>query len=358
MLHYSKVMETFSDANSLIASLKAETEERVKQEANQTTAKAQVQHIKASELGPPLDLDACNSAKAIDLSGSEPTDETDVKKKMETATSTEMNDTPEKTEPHKYSRRATTISAMNIRDEPINESEFQLLYMNLQDMNKMDFQEIGEQDYLLSRIMGNRVGKSRKRGRPKGSSAKAKGTTPNLAGRGRPKGSKMKLSKKAQKTKNRTFAHDDKVQLPDRLKKKVKVEADVVIDLTERRGAPILEKGFNLKDRIDKKTWKPLEKKAISCSLCSKPGNFAVLGPLFGPYKVMIGKDSPVKHDVNNAKPEQVLHVWLHRDCAIWTPGVCLVGSTLTGLGASLTTAAKAVSCSLSLTSFFHTVKE
>ena len=350
-------METFSDVNSLIARLQAETEERVKQEANHTTAKAHIQHIKASEVGP-LDLDTCNSGKAIDLAANEPTDETDVKKNVEPATRKEMSDSRDKTEPHKYTKRATTISARNIRDEPINESEFQLLYMNLHDMNKMEFQEIGKQDYLLSRKMENGVGESRKRGRPKGSSAKPKGKTPNLAGRGRPKGSKMKLSKKVQKTKNRTFAHDDKVQLPDRLKKKVKVEADVVIDLTERRGAPILENGFNSKDQIDKKTWKPLEKKTISCTLCSKPGNFAILGPLFGPYKVMIGNDSPAKRDVKNAKPEQVLHVRLHRDCAVWTPGVCLVGSTLTGLGAMLTAAAKTVSCSLSSTIFSHTVKE
>lgn len=343
-------METFNDVNSLIANLQAEAEKRVKQEANQATIRAEVQHIRASEMRPQLELDDSNLAKAIDLACHEPTNETDVNKNMEAAIRTEMNDTRDETEPHKYIERATPLSARTIRDEPINESEFQLLYMNLEEMSGMEIQEIGKQDYLPSKYRGNYVGdetevSSRKRGRPRGSSIKHRGATPKLAGRGRPKGSKIKPNKKAQKTKNRTFAHDDKVQLPDRLRKKVKVESDLVIDLTQRRSAPILEKGFNLKDRIDKKTCKLLEKKAISCTFCSKPGNFAVLGPLFGTYKVMIGTDSPSKHDIKSS--EQVLHVRLHRDCAVWTPGICLVGSTLTGLGAMLTTAAKTVSSCL-----------
>ena len=214
------------------------------------------------------------------------------------------------------------------KDEPISETEFKLLFVDL----TQDFKENGTE----INYSGNNADKTDFKPTP-------------VRGRGRPKGSKNKTykgksGKKYSKQGNGDRPHHSDIVLPDRLKKRAKVESDIIIDLTKRSLAPITEMSFDLKDKIDLKTWKSLDKKAIVCTLCSKPGNFAVLGPLFGPYKIPVNTTNHDGKEARGQKTEKTLIVRLHKDCAIWAPGLCFVGSDLLGTGRMITHAAKQVS--------------
>ena len=227
------------------------------------------------------------------------------------------------------------------KDEPISETEFKLLFVDLtKDSPMNNFIDLTHStsnhpvmDYSYTNL-----------NRPFRSMNVSKATAHR--GRGRPKGSASKSSvhKKGKKQSKQQHVpkHSDFI-LPERLKKRAKAESDIIIDLTKRSVAPVIETGFDLKDKIDVKTWKLLDKKAIVCTLCSKPGNFAVLGPLFGPYKIFVDKASNDVKEVRGQKAEKMLNVRLHRDCAVWTPGLCFVGSDLVGMGRALTDAAKKV---------------
>lgn len=215
------------------------------------------------------------------------------------------------------------------QDEPISEEEFNLLFVDLSNSTvtdpALDPSRTDTPCLMLSNKVSQPVGK-RGRGRPRGSTNKV-----FVQRAGKKQHKKVEMSK-----------HSDYV-LPDRLKTRAKVESDIIIDLTKRSVAPIVESGFDLKDKVDLKTWKLLDKKAIVCTLCCKAGNFAVLGPLFGPYKVHVEKASNEAKDLRGQKAEKLLHVRLHSDCAIWTPGLCFVGSDLVGVGRALNDAAKMV---------------
>ena len=212
------------------------------------------------------------------------------------------------------------------KDEPISETEFKLLYVDLT-------KDLIPENILL--------------GYPGGSAKGVDKPTP-IRGRGRPKGSKNKSlkhkpGKKHSKQQAADYAKHNDFVLPERLKKRTKVESDIIIDLTRRSVAPTTETSFDLKDKVDLKTWKLLDKKIITCTLCSRSGNFAVLGPLFGPYKIIVDKTSNDGREVRGQKVEKTLIVRLHRDCAIWSPGLCFVGSELIGIGRVLSDAAKKV---------------
>jgi len=210
------------------------------------------------------------------------------------------------------------------KDEPISETEFKLLYVDLT-------KDLIPENVLLEYS---------------DSSAKGVDKPTPVRGRGRPKGSKNKSwkhkpGKKHSKLQTADYAKHSDFVLPERLKKRAKVESDIIIDLTRRSVAPTTETSFDLKDKVDLKTWKLLDKKIITCTLCSRPGNFAVLGPLFGPYKIVVDKASKEGREVRGQKVEKTLIMRLHKDCAIWSPGLCFVGSDLIGIGRVLSDAAK-----------------
>ena len=230
-----------------------------------------------------------------------------------------------------------------LKDEPISESEFQLLFVNL---DNLEDKNPYVNQHNLEMTFGAENGFSKTR---INSAVPESNAPPLKRGRGRPKGSTNKntaknMKKKESKTKQKRFVYQQTEELPERLKKKVKVESDVVINLTKRIIAPVMEKTFELKENVDKSTWKLLDKKSIVCALCNKPGNFAVLGPLFGPYRLNVNSDPGRQKQPRSHKDEKTLFIRLHRDCSIWTPGICIIESELRGIAGAISEAARKVS--------------
>ena len=226
------------------------------------------------------------------------------------------------------SSQTTEKSPFNTKnkDEPISETEFKLLYVDLTQDSEENNSIL---DYSGDKSMqtNDKPVPTRGRGRPKGSKNKTY---------------KHKTGKKQSQGGSYYQKHNDFV-LPERLKKRAKVESDIIIDLTKRSVAPVTEISFDLKDKVDLKTWKLLDKKGIKCTLCCKPGNFAVLGPLFGPYRILVDRTNHDDKEIRGQKAERTLNVRLHKDCAIWAPGLCFVGSDLIGTGRVLSNASKKV---------------
>ena len=85
----------------------------------------------------------------------------------------------------------------------------------------------------------------------------------------------------------------------------------------------------------------------LLCSLCKQKGGVLNLGFLFGPYhyqpEVECNNDS-----VTTTSSSGGVEAWLHEDCCVWAPGVCLVGRQLQGLKEALTDASKMVRSLLS----------
>ena len=77
------------------------------------------------------------------------------------------------------------------------------------------------------------------------------------------------------------------------------------------------------------------------CSLCSLRANVSNLGFLFGPY-MFVHKPHPSTEEnsrdtastlIDEEKElTRMFEVWIHEDCAVWAPGVCLVGNKMMGL--------------------------
>ena len=70
------------------------------------------------------------------------------------------------------------------------------------------------------------------------------------------------------------------------------------------------------------------------CAFCHQRGGAMNLGFLYGPYKfdpVSIINGVPIDANKESTKEHQ-REVWVHEDCAVWAPGVCLVGDQLIGL--------------------------
>ena len=94
------------------------------------------------------------------------------------------------------------------------------------------------------------------------------------------------------------------------------------------------------------------------CCLCGKPPHFGYLGVLFGPYKVKllsremvescsrkspsskllspISKSKQIAENSETAigtdSETQVLELWVHKECAVWSHGVYMQGKNLEGL--------------------------
>ena len=71
----------------------------------------------------------------------------------------------------------------------------------------------------------------------------------------------------------------------------------------------------------------------LLCAFCHQRDGARNLGFLYGPYKF-----NPVSingHQIDTSKDSTRNHpkeIWIHEDCAVWAPGVCLVGDQLIGL--------------------------
>ena len=244
--------------------------------------------------------------------------------------SREATETPMQVVPAEGIAKPIVTKSNANKEHLIDESEFELLFLDLGSQkgdqpfghvnNGNTKPQADEKDLILQRknFPQNINCPKKKRGRPKKDSVRPK---------------------------KDSFAHGKQDLLPDRLKKKVRVESESIIDLTRREIKPILEKTFSSSDTIKSETFAKLKKEASVCTLCSKPGNFASMDALFGPYRLRIDKDSNLASpDNSKVKETQCLYVWLHRDCAIWTPSICLFGCNLIGLGSALNDAATTVS--------------
>ena len=60
------------------------------------------------------------------------------------------------------------------------------------------------------------------------------------------------------------------------------------------------------------------------CALCERGTNVLNLGVLFGPYSM----EATCQEETDSSATE----LWVHDVCAIWSPGVCLIGQKLIGL--------------------------
>ena len=70
------------------------------------------------------------------------------------------------------------------------------------------------------------------------------------------------------------------------------------------------------------------ESEDLLCAFCHQRDGAMNLGFLYGPYKFNhSSKDSGKDVVVNHPK-----ELWVHEDCAVWAPGVCIVGGQLIGL--------------------------
>ena len=76
----------------------------------------------------------------------------------------------------------------------------------------------------------------------------------------------------------------------------------------------------------------PQSRPLLLCALCKQRGGVSSLGFLFGPYRYEPDSDS------------STLELWVHEDCSVWAPGVCLVGRELKGLKEAVADGNKMVS--------------
>lgn len=105
------------------------------------------------------------------------------------------------------------------------------------------------------------------------------------------------------------------------------------------------------------------------CSLCGKAVNENLLGTLYGPYKARLSRErrdstskdskppnltSPVRPssscmEVPLEDEKNEVDLWVHKDCAVWSHGVFMLGRTLHGLEQAVESAALHVSRNLLL---------
>eukprot|EP00794_Sanderia_malayensis_P008739 gene8739-9672_t len=202
----------------------------------------------------------------------------------------------------------TAVPSLSLESEKtklINQSEFKLLYVDI--------------DAHCRSMVSNSIAKNDSR--PKKSVFKH---------------SKLKQRKHSKHSKlHKPRASFPETVLPEHLKTKRKIETNSVIDLTQREVKPIMENTFAINEEIDYKVYMTLNKSLNLCCFCAKPANYASLDALFGAYELKVENTSTVLSQLDST-----VQVWLHRDCALWTPSICLRGSSLVGLGPALNDAA------------------
>ena len=92
------------------------------------------------------------------------------------------------------------------------------------------------------------------------------------------------------------------------------------------------------------------------CGLCTRIGSVNNLGFLYGPYKPVV-----TNQDNEEGKEKQEVEetsLWVHEDCAVWAPGVCIVKGKLLGLHEAVADAKQLVGTHLDChSSFVRTIK-
>ena len=119
-----------------------------------------------------------------------------------------------------------------------------------------------------------------------------------------------------------------------------KTEVSIKDKHTSRRRS-----GSRSKKKVSASKVMPRSSSKIACCLCHKLDSELNLGFLFGPYKLKaapITSQSSEKDSVTE-KSDEAGDLWIHEDCAVWTPGVCLVGGQLLGLQEAMNEADKMV---------------
>ena len=125
--------------------------------------------------------------------------------------------------------------------------------------------------------------------------------------------------------KSRVHVAQDSSKLKDKFKKKLPTNCKLPLDTGGALGTRPLS----------------TSRSQLLCSLCKQKGGVSCLGFLFGPYVYCPGVDS--SSNSNTYGSNDTVEVWLHEDCCVWAPGVCLVGRELKGLREALTDADKMV---------------
>ena len=126
------------------------------------------------------------------------------------------------------------------------------------------------------------------------------------------------------------------------------------------------------RDKVDKKAVKHTPKlpprvgslhetrSQLLCSLCKQKGGVLNLGFLFGPYRYQpeVECNDDTVTNANTTSSSGGVEVWLHEDCCVWAPGVCLVGRQLQGLREALTDASKMVKKLIDMYIYMSTVSQ
>ena len=80
------------------------------------------------------------------------------------------------------------------------------------------------------------------------------------------------------------------------------------------------------------------------CGLCARKGSINNLGFLYGPYKpVADNRDNEEGKKEEEKMEVEDVSLWVHEDCAVWAPGVCVVKGKLLGLHEAVTDSKKLV---------------
>ena len=92
------------------------------------------------------------------------------------------------------------------------------------------------------------------------------------------------------------------------------------------------KKGQLLTGRLQSKSVPTQARPLMLCALCKQRGGATSLGFLYGPYRIQPDEGS------------NSTDIWVHEDCSVWAPGVCLVGRELKGVKEAVTDASNMVS--------------
>ena len=145
---------------------------------------------------------------------------------------------------------------------------------------------------------------------------------------------------------------EDRVALPpdgspskhDRSKPSMRRKASLQRKKSQSQKRPQLD-GLQAASSIGKKT------DILLCAFCHQRDGAVNLGFLYGPYRSTPTSDNvsqvqDAQSNKDTGKREEEDHhneLWVHEDCAVWAPGVCLVGGQLIGLKEAATDGDKMV---------------
>lgn len=115
-------------------------------------------------------------------------------------------------------------------------------------------------------------------------------------------------------------------------------KSTIPVKISPTKGIRGRKPSFSQSKKSHKRRRIPATREAMDmaiCVLCSRRDSSGNLGFLYGPYKPL-PPEKPQSPDASAtvAEEERVVDcsLWVHEDCAVWAPGVCLVKGKLLGL--------------------------